>query len=114
MHNFKYSCVFLFKNLGFCCLQPSIDSKEAGQASSDSNHQTITADHFKFPYRHPANVIVIPDRDAIGQWRDSITKMTDLANFIVSDFCEEHAIHDAPKCDIADILIEERRCQQQA
>ena len=60
------------------------------------------------------NVIVIPDRDAIGQWRESITKMTDLANFTISDFCEGHAIHNAPKCDIADILIEERRCQQQA
>lgn len=60
------------------------------------------------------NIIVIPDRDAIEKWKDEIAKMTDIANFTVSDFCEKHAILDDPKCDIADILIAERIYQQQA
>ena len=54
------------------------------------------------------NVIVIPDRDAIKEWTEAITKMADLANFVVSDFCERKTLKDTPKCDIADILIEER------
>ena len=55
------------------------------------------------------NVIVIPDRDAIKDWTESIAKMADIANFTVSDYCEQHAIIDDPKCDIADILIAQRK-----
>lgn len=55
------------------------------------------------------NVIVIPDRDAIQDWTSAIEKMKDLANFVVSDYCEQHAVKDYPKCDIADILIEQQK-----
>ena len=49
-------------------------------------------------------VIVIPDRDAIPLWTEAIDGMRDLANFMVSDFCEKQAPEDQPKYDIADYL----------
>jgi hypothetical protein len=49
-------------------------------------------------------VIVIPDRDAIPLWTEAIDGMKDLANFMVSDFCEKQAPEDQPKYDIADYL----------
>ena len=53
------------------------------------------------------DVMVIPDCDAVGEWTVAISKMADLANFIVSDFCQRHAPEGQPKFDIADYL-----CQQ--
>lgn len=55
------------------------------------------------------DVIVFPDRDAIGQWRDEITKMTGLANFTISDFCEKAAPKEALKYDIADYIIDQHK-----
>ena len=50
------------------------------------------------------DVIVIPDRDAIGDWTAVLKGMADLANFTVSDFCERHAADGQPKFDIADYI----------
>lgn len=50
------------------------------------------------------DVIVIPDRDAISQWKAIVSSMTWLANFSVSDFCEQAAPEGQPKFDIADYL----------
>ena len=50
------------------------------------------------------DVIVIPDRDAIQEWTQTLKGMADLANFTVSDFCEQHAPDEQPKFDIADYL----------
>ena len=52
------------------------------------------------------DVIVIPDRDAIKEWSDVISQMSDLANFIVSDFCELAAPKNEKKFDIADFLVQ--------
>ena len=54
------------------------------------------------------NIIVIPDRDAIPQWKELVAKMSDVANFCVSDFCEQVAPLDKPKYDIADYIIDKR------
>lgn len=32
-----------------------------------------------------------------------------LRSTTVSDYCEQHVIKDDPKCDIADILLEQRK-----
>lgn len=50
------------------------------------------------------DVIVIPDRDAISDWKAKVSSMAWLANFTVSNFCEEAAADDQPKFDIADYL----------
>ena len=50
------------------------------------------------------SVIVMPDCDAIEEWKESISKMNDLANFVVSDFCRRVAPEGQPKYDIADYL----------
>ena len=50
------------------------------------------------------DVIVIPDRDAIGEWQDKTNRMAWLANFSVSDFCERMAPDGQTKFDIADYL----------
>jgi hypothetical protein len=50
------------------------------------------------------DVIVIPDRDAIGEWQTCISGMGDIANFTVSDFCERVASEGEMKFDIADYL----------
>jgi len=50
------------------------------------------------------DVIVIPDRDAVQEWTQTIAGMADLANFTVSDFCQREAPDDQPKYDVADYL----------
>jgi len=50
------------------------------------------------------NVIVIPDRDAISQWKAIVSSMAWLANFCVSNFCEQAAPEEQSKFDIADYL----------
>ena len=50
------------------------------------------------------DVIVIPDCDAQDEWTEAIATMTDLANFVVSDFCQRWAPEGQPKFDIADYL----------
>ena len=50
------------------------------------------------------DVIVIPDCDAVDEWTDAISKMSDLANFAVSDFCRRVAPEGQPKFDLADHL----------
>ena len=54
------------------------------------------------------NVIVMPDRDAVDEWKESISKMTDIANFVVSDFCRRVAPEGQTKYDIADYLQQQR------
>ena len=54
---------------------------------------------------HGRDVVVIPDRDAITEWSNSVACMADLANFKVSDFCERAAPPDEPKFDIADFIL---------
>lgn len=50
------------------------------------------------------DVIVLPDCDAVEEWTAAISKMTDIANFTISDFCKRMAPADQPKFDIADYL----------
>ena len=50
------------------------------------------------------DVIVIPDRDAIGEWSAAIAKMADLANFTVFDICQQKAPEGDLKFDIADYI----------
>ena len=50
------------------------------------------------------DVIVIPDRDAIQEWKQTLKGMADLANFTVSDFCRQNAPDGQMKYDIADYL----------
>lgn len=54
------------------------------------------------------DVIVYPDRDAIGMWKEALRPMKKLANFCVSDFCETHAAVGQEKFDIADYIINKR------
>lgn len=54
------------------------------------------------------DVIVYPDRDAIGSWCDVIDKCRNIANFSVSTFCEDVAPPDQLKFDIADYIISKR------
>jgi hypothetical protein len=51
------------------------------------------------------NVMVIPDRDAIQEWKKTIDSLKPLANFTVSDFCERMAPEGDLKFDIADYLV---------
>ena len=55
------------------------------------------------------NVIVIPDRDAIPLWKDTLKGMADIANFVVSDFCEKMAPEGQLNFDIADYLQSQHR-----
>ncbi len=50
-------------------------------------------------------VMVFPDRDAIGEWKDLLHGMRDIATFSVSDFCERFAAEDDKKYDIADYVV---------
>lgn len=52
-------------------------------------------------------VIVIPDCDAVDEWKQTVSTMHDIANFTVSDFCRRMAPADKPKYDIADYIIDE-------
>ncbi len=54
------------------------------------------------------NVIVMPDCDAVDEWREGISRMADIANFTVSDFCSRMAPDAQPKYDIADYLQQQR------
>ena len=54
------------------------------------------------------DVIIYPDRDAIDEWKNIIKGLSDIANFIVSDFCERTAPPEATKYDIADYIISNR------
>ncbi len=53
------------------------------------------------------DVMVYPDRDAIGEWTHvlSSAKMRALANFKVGSFCELFAPQGAAKYDIADYIL---------
>ena len=55
------------------------------------------------------DVLVIPDRDAIQAWTETIATMRDLANFVISDFCERQAPSCAEKFDIADYIQQLRQ-----
>lgn len=50
-------------------------------------------------------VMVFPDRDAIGEWTQLLHTMRDLATFTVSDFCERMAPAEDLKFDIADYVV---------
>ncbi len=50
------------------------------------------------------DVIVIPDADAVDEWSAALGKMSDIANFVLSDFCLRMAPEGQPKFDIADFL----------
>ena len=54
------------------------------------------------------DVIVIPDCDAVGEWTHLLAGMADLANFTVSDFCQQQAPECQPKFDIADYLQQQQ------
>lgn len=55
------------------------------------------------------DVIVYPDRDAIGSWKAEAERCQDIANFSVSTFCEDAAPADQAKYDIADYIISKRK-----
>lgn len=50
------------------------------------------------------DVMAFPDCDAIPLWTNTLKGMMDLANFTVSDLCQQVAPDDQPKFDIADYL----------
>jgi hypothetical protein len=54
------------------------------------------------------DVMVIPDADAVKEWADAVDSMKDLANFVVSDFCQCHTPEGQPKFDIADYIQQKR------
>lgn len=54
------------------------------------------------------DVIVIPDRDAIGEWKTKTDQMAWLANFTVSDFCERMAPDGQAKYDVADYIQQQQ------
>lgn len=54
------------------------------------------------------NVIVIPDRDAIDLWKESIAALSDIANFTVSPFCLNTGKADDLHYDVADYIIGQR------
>lgn len=54
------------------------------------------------------NVVVYPDRDAIGAWKAEIDRNADIANFKVSDLCERIAPEGEAKYDVADYIIADR------
>ncbi len=53
------------------------------------------------------DVMVIPDCDAVAEWTSIVSRLSDLANFTVSDFCQRMAPEGQPKFDIADFLQEQ-------
>lgn len=55
------------------------------------------------------DIIVIPDRDAIEEWTETVRTMTDLANFTVSDICRRAAPAWEEKYDIADYLVRQHQ-----
>ena len=55
------------------------------------------------------DIIVIPDRDAIEEWTETVRTMADLANFTVSDICRRVAPAWEEKYDIADYLVRQHQ-----
>ncbi|MBQ6749390.1 MAG: hypothetical protein IJR02_01310 [Bacteroidaceae bacterium] len=51
-------------------------------------------------------VMVFPDRDAIGEWTALLHGMRDIATFSVSDFSDRFAAQGDAKYDIADYVVE--------
>lgn len=51
-------------------------------------------------------VIVIPDNDAVDEWRAILSKMGDIATFCFSTFCDTALKEQGKKGDVADYLIE--------
>lgn len=58
------------------------------------------------------SVAVYPDRDAIVDWRETLSEMMDITHFHVSDFCERAAPANEPKYDIADYFLHRRKMKQ--
>jgi len=54
------------------------------------------------------NVIVMPDRDAIGQWTKDVAELSDLANFTFRPFSLHTGGADDKHFDVADFVIGER------
>ena len=52
-------------------------------------------------------VIVMPDRDAIGEWTEKIATMQDIATFQMSTFCQCTEDEENRKMDIADGIMSE-------
>lgn len=50
-------------------------------------------------------VIVIPDNDALEEWRRILSKMQDIATFCFSSFCEQALGEQGEKGDVADYLV---------
>lgn len=50
-------------------------------------------------------VIVIPDRDAIDEWKAKFSSMRDIATFTFSSFCNSTEQPDNKKLDIADLMM---------
>lgn len=50
-------------------------------------------------------VIVIPDRDAVDEWKAKIATMRDIATFVFSSFCDSTDDPENKKLDIADLLL---------
>ena len=50
-------------------------------------------------------VIVIPDRDAIDEWKTKLAAMRDLATFVFSSFCDCDVDQENGKLDIADLML---------
>ena len=55
------------------------------------------------------DVMVFPDCDAIDNWTHEASRMKDIANFTISDFCRRIAPKNQPKYDIADYFIDKRK-----
>ena len=54
-------------------------------------------------------VIVIPDADAVEDWKRILSKMGDIAAFEFSCFCDDALLSHGKKGDVADYLIEKGR-----
>lgn len=50
-------------------------------------------------------VIVIPDRDAVDEWRGRLSQLQDIATFELSTFCEDALLKEGEKGDVADYII---------
>jgi len=51
-------------------------------------------------------VIVIPDSDALDDWKAKIDKCKDIATFTFSSFCQTQLLECGKKGDVADWIIE--------
>ena len=55
------------------------------------------------------DVLVLPDYDAIDEWKEKISKLTDIAAFTFSPFNENQLLECGAKGDIADWIIMKKR-----